>query len=121
MPSRCSKENQTGFRESVRLAQSDHQNKKELDNNTRQQHKVLQEVSAMFIHSTKSLLYILNISISSQLIFCMLHPSKWLCATYILLSNYLLNFPGHKYCNAYLPNVALLCCSPACLSLPCVE
>lgn len=82
---------------------------------------MLQEVHAIFIHSTESLLCTINISISSPLIFCMLCPSKLLCETYMLLPNYLHSFPGHKCYNAYLPNVALLCCSPACFSLPCVK
>lgn len=67
------------------------------------------------------LLYSPNLSISSQLTFCMLFPSKLLRAMYILLPSYLPNFTAYKNYNAYLPNVVLLGCSPACFSPPWVE
>lgn len=67
------------------------------------------------------LLYIPNLSISSQLTFCMLFPSKLLCTMHVLLPSYLPSFTGYKYYNAYLPNVVLLCCSPPCFSPPCVK
>ena len=67
------------------------------------------------------LLYTPSLSISSQLFFHMFFLSKLLLAMYIFVTSYLPNFTGYKYYNAYLPNVVLLCCSPACFSPPWVK
>lgn len=47
--------------------------------------------------------------------------ASFLHAMYILLPCHPPSFTGYKSYSAYLPNVVLLCCSPACFSAPWVE
>lgn len=92
----------------MKIPYSDNQNKRELDSNTKCCRK-----SMLYLYTVQNVFVVHKLQ--------HLLTASFLHAMYILLPSHPPSFTGYKSYSAHLPNVVLLCCSPACFSAPWVE